>query len=272
MNNPSRRILYIVIMSLAVVTLLLSVAGIIGAWVARSELHQTLDVVSRLSFTALQRSRNLVARIDPPLAKAQTAVQSATAQVREGGQTLQDTNLIIAGAERLLNQDLSVEVNTLTTTVTAASEALQSAEDTLNALARLPFVDGNTGVIGDARQLIDEMQAIEQSLRDTREALQTRKDQAIQTVVETLTTPLDRLDERLTSLGNRSQSIQTRLNNAENRVPVITSQAKTAITLVVVIITLALIWTIISQVIVFVFARERYRGLKAEPAAGTPPA
>ncbi len=176
MNNTFKRILYVTAMVFAVITLVLSMAGIIGAWVVRSELNGTLDVVSRLGVTALQRARNGVARIDPPLAKAQATVQDVEAQVRDGGQKLQDTNLIIAGAEALLQQDLSADVNTLTTTVTAASEALQSAEDTLNALARMPFVSGDAGLIGEARALIDELQAVEQSVRDAREALQVRED------------------------------------------------------------------------------------------------
>lgn len=269
MNNTLKRILYVTAMVLAVVTLALSLAGIIGAWVLRSELHGTIDVVSRLGVTSLQRARNLVARIDPPLAKAQTTVQSAQAQVRDNGQKLQDTNLIIAGAERLLNQDLSVEVNTLTTTLTAASDAIQSAEDTLNALSRIPFVSGDAGVIGEARSLLNEIQAIEQSLRDARQALQTRKDQAVQSVVDALLAPLDALDSRLTSLSSRSQSLQSRLNVAETRVPVVAEQAKSAITLAVIGTTLSLVWAIISQVIVFIFALERFRATKAVTASVT---
>jgi chromosome segregation ATPase len=231
--------------------------------VLRSELHGTLDVVSRLGVTSLQRARNLVARIDPPLAKTQAVVQGAQAQVRDSGQKLQDTNLIIAGAERLLNQDLSAEVNTLTTTLTAASDAIQSAEDTLNALSRIPFVSGDAGVIGEARSLLNEIQAIEQSLRDARQALQTRKDQAVQSVVDTLTAPLSALDSRLTSLSGRSQSLQSRLDIAEARVPVLADQSKTATTLAAIVTTLSLLWTIFSQVIVFIFALERFRATKA---------
>lgn len=265
MNNTLKRILYIAAMVLAVITLVLSVAGIAGAWVLRSELHGTIDVVSSLGVTSLQRARNLVAKIDPPLVKAQARVQEAETLVRDSGQKLQDTNLIVAGAERLLQQDLSTEINTLTTTVTAASDALQSAEATLNALARMPFIAGDTGVIGEARALIDELQAIEQNVRDIRQALQVKKDQAVQIVVDTLTAPLERLDTRLTNLSNRSQNAQTRLAAAETRLPVVAEQAKTGITLVVLVTTAALIWTIISQVIVFIFSRERLKALKSAP-------
>lgn len=259
MNNTIKRILCIVAMTLAVITLALSLAGIIGAWVLRSELNQTLDVVSSLSVTALQRARNGVARIDPPLAKALTVVQDTEAKVRDSGQTLQDTNLIIAGAERLLNQDLSVEVNTLTTTLRAASETLQAAEDTLNALNRLPFIDGETGALGQARQLVADIQDIEQTVRNTWQALQVKKENTIQTVVDTLTAPLIRLNTLLTTVGAHSQNIQARLSLAELRVPILADQAKTIILLVVIVVTLALVWTILSQLIVFKFALDRFR-------------
>jgi hypothetical protein len=162
-----------------------------------------------------------------------------------------------------LNQDLSPQINTLTVTLAAASDTLQATEDTLNALSRLPFVDGTTGPIGDARQMVNDLQEIEQNARDARQALLTRKDQAVQTVVETLVTPLDRLSARLTSVAGRSQSIQAGLSNAEVRLPVIASQAKSVITGVVVVTAIALLWTMVSQVIVFVFARERLSRLKA---------
>lgn len=259
MNNTIKRILYVIAMSFAVITLVLSLAGIIGAWVLRSELNQTLDVVANLSVTALQRARNGVARIDPPLAKALTVVQNTESRVRQSGQTLKDTNLIVAGAEKLLNQDLSVEVNTLTTTLRAANEMLQAAEDTLNALNRLPFISGEAGAIGQARELLTDLQAIEQAVRDTWQALQVKKENTIQTVVDTLTAPLMRLNTLLDTVSQRSQSIQARLSLVELRVPIVVAQAKTIILLVVIVITLALAWTIFSQVIVFKFSLDRFR-------------
>lgn len=265
MNNTIKRILCIVAMVFAVITLVLSLAGIVGAWVLRSELNQTLDVVSSLSVTALQRARNGVARIDPPLAKALTVVQNTESRVRQSGQTLQDTNLIIAGAERLLNQDLSTEVNTLTTTLRAASETLQAAEDTLNALNRLPFINGEVGALSQARQLLAELQSIEQTIRDTWQALQVKKDNTIQTVVNTLTAPLVRLNTLLTTVGEHSQNIQARLSLVELRVPIVVGQAKTIILLIVIVVTLALAWMVITQVIVFKFSLDRYRAPASKP-------
>ncbi len=259
MNHTIKRILCILAMILAGVTLVLLLAGVIGAWVLRSELHGTIDVVSSLSVTALQRARNGVERIDPPLAKALTTVQATEVKVRQSGQTLKDTNLIIAGAERLLNQDLAVEVNTLTTTLQAASDTLQGAEDTLNALNRLPFIDGENGVLGQARQLIADLQAIQQNIRDIWQSLQVKKENTIQTVVDTLTAPLLRLNTLLTTVSAHSQNIQARLSLAALRVPILAGQAKTIITIVVIVVTLALVWAIFSQVIVFKFALDRYR-------------
>lgn len=267
MNHTIKRILYIIVMSLAVITLVLSLAGVIGAWVLRSELHQTLDVVANLSVTALQRARNGVAKIDPPLAKALTVVQDTEAKVRASGQTLKDTNLIIAGAEKLLDQDLSKEVNTLTTTLQSATEMLQAADDTLNALNRLPFVNGETGALGQARQLVADLQAIEQTVRDTWQALQTKKTDTIQNVVDTLTAPLIRLNTLLTTVSGHSQNIQGRLALAELRMPALVDQAKLIITIVVIVITLALLWAMFSQVIVFKYALERYRAPAIKPAA-----
>ncbi len=259
MKKTIKRTLHVAAMALAVITLVLSLAGIAGAWLLRNELHGTIDVVSSLSVTALQRARHGVARIDPPLAKVQTTLQSIEAKVRQSGQTLQDTNLIIAGAERLLNQDLSGEVNTLTTTLQSASEVLQAAEDTLSALNRLPFIDGENGTFGQARQLVNDLQAIEQNIRETWQALQVKKENTIQTVVDTLTSPLVRLNTLLTTVSAHSQNTQVRLNLAELRVPILAGQAKTIITIVVIVATLALAWVIISQVIVFKFSLERLR-------------
>lgn len=273
MKKTIKRILYIAAMVLAVITLLLSLAGIAGAWLLRNELHGTIDVVASLSVTALQRARHGVARIDPPLAKVQTTVQDIEAKVRQSGQTLQDTNLIIAGAERLLNQDLSSEVNTLTTTLQSASEVLQAAEDTLSALNRLPFIDGENGIFGQARQLVGDLQAIEQNIRETWQALQVKKENTIQTVIGTLTSPLVRLNTLLTTVSAHSQNTQVRLNLAELRVPILAGQAKTIITIVVIVVTLALAWAIISQVIVFKFSLERLRSPARDNAdAVLPPA
>lgn len=273
MNHTIKRILYIIAMSFAVITLVLSLAGVIGAWVLRSELHQTLDVVANLSVTALQRARNGVAKIDPPLAKALTVVQNTETKVRASGQTLKDTNLIIAGAEKLLNQDLSKEVNTLTTTLQSATEMLQAADDTLSALNRLPFIDGQAGALGQARQLIADLQAIEQTLRDTWQALQTKKTDTIQNVVDTLTAPLIRLNTLLITVQDNSKNIQGRLALVELRVPLLVDQAKLIITIIVIVITLALLWTIFSQVIVFRYSLEHYRRpaikLDAPADAGT---
>lgn len=271
MNNTFKRVLCVLVMIIASVTMVAALSAIIGAWVLRSELHGTIDVVSSLSVTALQRARNGVARIDPPLAKAQTTVQDTEAKVRQSGQTLNDTNLIVAGAERLLNQDLSVEVNTLTTTLQAASDTLQAAEDTLNALNRLPFIDGDTGVFGSARQLIADLQAIQQNITDTWQALQVKKENTIQTVVDTLTAPLMRLNALLTTVSQHSRDIQARLSLAEMRVPLLAGQAKTAITIAAIGNTLVMLWAIISQVIVIRFALERYRSpANKQIGTGTP--
>lgn len=274
MNTTIKRILYIAAMIIAGVTLFVSLFGIGSAWVLRNELNGTIDVVSRLSVTALQRARNGVARIDPPLAKTLTTVQNIEARVRQSGQTLTETNLIIAGAERLLNQDLSVEVNTLTTTLRAASDTLQNAEDTLNALNRLPFIDAETGVLGQARQLVADLQAIEQNVRDIWQSLQVKKENTVQAVVDTLAAPLVRLNALLTTVSMHSQDIQTRLNLSELRVPIMAGQAKMLITTVVIIVTVALVWMIISQVIVLRFALERLRALpnKQQIAVDAPPA
>jgi hypothetical protein len=270
MNTTIKRILCILTMIIAGVMLVLSVSGLISAWVLHNELHGTIDVVSRLSVTTLQRARNGVARIDPPLAKALTTVQDTEAKVRQGGQTLNDTKLVVALAERLLDQDLSTEVNTLTTTLQSASETLQAAEDALNALNRLPFIDGESGVFGTARQLVADLQAIQQNIRDTWQALQVKKENTIQTVVDTLTAPLIRLNAALTTASTHSRDIQARLSLAELRVPLLAGQAKTTITTMAIVATLFLLWAIISQVIVFRFALERYRAPAAKQISTDP--
>jgi hypothetical protein len=267
-----KRILGIVVMVISVLVMIACLVGIVSVWVLRSEVDHLVTNVATVADTAVQRGQSVAGRLDTRLTTAQTSVQSATTTVTNAGAKAEDAPLALLAIEQITNKDLSPAVDELTSSAGDLRDLIARLDGTLEVLNKLPRFSNREGILDKALVLLDNVQAVSQSVADLRQGVQDRKSAAVQSGVALLSAPLNRLSTALTSAQTAVQGVQQRLTDARTSIAQMKSNVMRAVNIGVLVATLFLIWLVLSQVSFFMHGMDMFRAKPAVQAISAPAA
>jgi hypothetical protein len=255
----AKQIAAVVVMVLSGLLLLGLLAGIVGVWILRSDLIQSGNDLAQLTESSLQRAENGDIVIRAQVDQSQAAVNTVLGSVEAVGNKVEQTSLVLVGAEQLLDKDLTPAVQRMHERANELRDTIAFIDSTLNVMLRLPFNrDNRRLLLADA--VIDRLKVVDQRVQEISQAVSNTKSQATNTAENAVTVSLQRADTALGDLNDGLGSLQGRLNDERAQIPALHAQFNQVVSWTAIGLTVGFLWMALAQLALFVHAYGLFTG------------
>jgi len=270
-NKTSSRIFAGLTLFFCAIVLLISLAGIVGTWVAGRAVSdaavQLLDGVDRAAGAA----RTMIAQVNTEVGQVRdqvTTVKSATDQL---SQNVNDKGLVLTLIPPETDSELLTSVRKVAESVANIREAVTSAIELYRAVNRLPFVSlpqpdpESWGKVGDL------VTALQTGVQDLTSAI-TEFRSAASGTISRVTDGVSRVEGGLSNVETTLNSVDTQLAAAQAQAARLSQTIPAALTVAMILITLFAIWVAYTQIVVMRGAWRKLRAPGASAGAALPSA
>jgi len=258
-NKTSSRIFAGLTLFLCAIVLLISLAGIVGTWVAGRAVSdaavQLLDGVDRAAGSA----RTMIAQVNTEVGQVRdqvTKVKTATDQL---SQNVGDKGLVLTLIPPETDSELLTSVRKVAESVANIRETVTSAIELYRAINRLPFVrlpqpdPESWGKVGDL------VTTLQMGVQDLTTAI-TEFRSAASGTISRVTDGVSRVEGGLSNVETTLNSVDTQLAAAQAQAAQLKQTIPVAITVAMILITLFMAWVAYTQIVVM---RGAWRKLRA---------
>jgi hypothetical protein len=244
----------ILILVIAVLVIVLSVGGIVGAWGINSAVANiTLKIFSVVQ-TGAEVVDNVVGRVDTLVQTARSEVQQASDMVATAASNLQENRPVLTALSERLETRLGPTVDKVQEAVTPVHDVLVTISSAVSFANSVPFIQERAPRLEQLDQTLTQLSGLSadvQQLRTTLRAAVTEKaDQLTQGVATALTDLAARIDSRLAEVQSNMQALQSDIAALQARMQTLQSVLLLVFNLIALLATLVYIWVIYSQVVV----------------------
>lgn len=253
---------------LSILFLLVSLGGIIGVWMLRSQAYR---IVNGLFDAADAPVASTSAKIDEMIVRRQelrSGLDELSNEIEKLGSKVNDTPVVFMAIDQLMEAKLSSALQKLDQSgrqLYGELARLDAAVIALNSTVMFRNRDGAldnlsttlTGLLDDFQQMDQDFQVLETKLRE-------RKADTVQTVVASAQSSLDPMYARLTRSEARLTNLLGKLNDLQARLEAARAGILGTINLITVILIAVLAWLAVSQVLAARYAWAVFRS-KSSP-------
>jgi prefoldin subunit 5 len=262
----------ILVFIIAVLFIVVSIGGIVGAWWLNS-------VASNVTLKVFSVVETGVAVVDAGVARADTLITTGRSEVQQAEETitaiagnLQANNPVLTALSERLETRLGPTIDNIQEAIAPVRDALVSVSNAVSIANSIPFIRERAPAVeklDNTFNRLGDMSADAQQLRTTLRAAATgQADQMTQEAAATLTTLTSRIDTRLAEIQTGVQEIQAEIVALQARLDTLKSRLLLIYNLAAVLATLLFLWVIYSQ---FVVIRHHARLFRTPaPAASAP--
>lgn len=256
------RVLLIVI---AVLVILLSVAGIVGAW----WLNRTATDVTAKAFSVVDTGVSVaeagVSRVDTLVQDGRTEVQQAEDTITAVGANLQENSPVLTALSNRLQTRLAPTVDNISQAIAPVREALLTVSNVVEIATSIPGMSQRAPRLARLDQAFDQLEqtaADVKQLDDTlRASVVEGKNQLTQEAVTTMTGITTRVDTRLAEVEGAVDEVQSDIDTFQVEMDETESRLMLIYNLAALGTTLFMLWLVYSQVVVI---RHHWRGLRGK--------
>jgi uncharacterized phage infection (PIP) family protein YhgE len=264
----------IIVFIIAVLFIVISVGGIVGAWWIN-------NVASNVTLKAFSVVETGVAVVDTGIGRVDALIQTGRTEVQQAQETittvagnLQANHPVLQALSDRLETRLGPTVDKIQEAVAPVREALGTVSSAVSIANSIPFVHERAprlDQLDNALSRLGDTSADVQQLRTTlRGAAEGKADQATQETATALTNLTSRVDTRLAEIQTGVQEIQAEITALQARLETLKSRLLLIYDLLALAATLMFLWVIYSQVVVIRHHARLFR--TPAPAASTPTA
>jgi hypothetical protein len=254
----------------AILFILFSMGGIVGAWWLNSAASDVTLKVFSVVETGVGVVDAGVARVSTLIETSRTEVQQAEETVNTVAGNLQANNPVLAALSDRLETRLGPTVNSIQEAIAPVRDALVAVSSAVSIANSIPFIRERAPGLEKVDATFNRLGDIAADTRQLRGTLQAaaegRADQVTAEAAATLTNLTTRIDTRLAELEAGVQEIQAEIKALQARLQTLKSRLLLIYDLAALLATLAFLWVIYSQVVVIRHHARRFR----TPAAAAP--
>jgi len=261
---------------IAILVIVLSAAGIYGAWWAQNAATDVTVKVFTVFDTAVGVAEAGVSRANTLVQSGRADVQQIETTITTVGANLEENSPVLTALSGRISSRLAPTVNQIRDFLAPAVNALRTIRNLVDIVNAIPFLrEKPPGVdrLDAAFNRLDETVADVQQINDTlRESVVDGKNQLTGEAVTTLTSLTTRVDDRLAEVQASAEETQAELTALQSDLQATKSRLLRIYNLTALALTLFMLWVIYSQ---FVVIRHQWQLLRAggKPAVdAVPPA
>lgn len=255
-----KRILLYAAMVISILVLVLSVAGIIGAWAYNTPATEAiLDILVPVT-NALQRSEELVNTTGQSLTRVSTALDTAGSRVQEIGDDVAEKEIVLEAASLIVGEDVRPALQEASDSIRSVYDTVGALEEAIQTFNAIPFIDVEVPGAEPLGNLRTGMEEVATTAEDLVVTLQEKKAEIVSETVTEVTQPIDRLNSRVGEIRTGLADLETRLGASITNLLRLQEELPSWIDMLCIATTVFLLWVIISQIAVFVLCRKMLQG------------
>jgi hypothetical protein len=244
----------VLIVVIAVLVIVISLGGIVGAWgISSAVSNVTLKV-----FSVIQTGAEVVdaaaSRVETLVQTARSEVQQASDMVTTAASNLQENRPVLMALSERLETRLGPTVDKVQEAVAPVHDVLVTVSSAVSFANSVPFIQERAPRLEQLDQTLTQLSGLAadvQQLRTTLRAAVTEKaDELTQGVATALIDLATRIDGRLAETQSNVQALQSDIAALQGRMQTLQSALLLAFNLSALLATLIYIWVIYSQVVV----------------------
>lgn len=253
-----KRILAVIIMAISVLVLVVSLTGIVGAWIVRAQL--TTDLVglateAEARASTIKRGLDL---LDTTLTRARDQVAAVEQDVQAFGADVEENKPLLTAISDKLGIELSLLVDSAREIMTSIREAVAAVNSAIEAINAIPFVSVPTPELNTLQKLSQDVESFRTEVQDLRAAIDRRRSEIILGTVSIVTTPTSLIGSTLGEMQASVSGYSQQLSAVRERLSNFKSAIDRGLTWVAVILTLILLWVAFSQIGLLVLGWRAY--------------
>ncbi len=264
----------VLVLIVSVLVIMLSLAGIIGAWWVNS-------VASDITLKVFSVVQGGVEVVDTAVGRVDDLIQTARSEVQQAGETvttiagnLQENHPILTALSERLETRLGPGIDKIQEAMAPVHDALVTVGNAVSFANSIPFVQERAPRLEQLDQTFTRLGTLSadvQQLRTTlREATTAGADKLTQTAATALTDLTSRIDAGLADIQSNAQALQSDITALQTRLQERQSRLLLIYNLAALAMTLLFIWMIYSQVIVVRHHWSRSKSAAAKPVSPAP--
>jgi hypothetical protein len=242
------------VLIMAVLVILLSVGGIVGAWgFARvmSDLTVTVFSVVQVGVGVVDTAAG---RVDTLVHTARSEVQQTEDTITGAAENLQENKPVLTALNERLETRLGPTIDTMQGALAPVHDALVKVDNAVSLANSIPLIQEKAPRLDQLDETLTQITGLGadvQQLRTTlRVALVEETDQLTQGVATALTDLTSRIDGRLAKTQANVEGLQADIAALQARLEQLQSRLLLLYTLIAVLVTLLFVWVIYSQIVV----------------------
>jgi hypothetical protein len=253
------KVVSVLVMIISALLVIVMLAGIYGVWWGNSQLRGIVTDVVTLADGTLERAQTVVGEVNDRVVRSQGRLDGVATLITKAGATVEQTNLAVVAAEELLDRDLTPAMEQLAERVTGLRDTIAMLDRTVS-LWQLSPRSGDSKVLSTVDAVIGKFTTLDQTLTETRASIKAAKTQATETVVSTLTDPINRVTDRLGAVSGNLTELAQAIDAQQAELLVLRDRLHRLITLLAIVFTLAFLWMALAQLGLFVHAYGVFTG------------
>lgn len=210
------RILVTLLLLLAVLGFIVSVAGIAGVWVARSYARSAVIDVTTVTTKTLTVVNNGLGRVNTQVQDARQKLTQVNDAAAKLGNRIEANSPLVDKFNQLVNNNLAPSLEKVSTTASAIHDAVVSLNSKLEVLNRLPNIQIPT-LTSQLSAVSDRAQEAQTAVEDMRTSLADVKAGLVTTVVAAVTQRTARIDAALARIQDTVNTYQATVTRTQAR-------------------------------------------------------
>jgi len=252
--------------ALAVLFIFLSLFGIVGAWFINTKATGAALKGFGLVESGVAIVDAGVGRVGDLIATSRTEVQQASETITTVGPRAQANSAVLNALNERLETNLEPRVAQIQKVLAPVRDALGTVANAVSMLNSLPMMKDRAprlAKLDEAFDRLEELSGDAKQLHATlRDLTATQKNDVAAETVGILNKLAQRIDSRLAEVQANVQGVRTDIDELQNRLGKRKSQVLFVFNLLALLVTLAMIWILYTQVVVL---RHHWRHLR-QPA------
>jgi len=236
--NLATRIVVAVVIFIAAVGCILSLAGIVGIWLAFAPARSAVTDVAATTTHALEIVDNGLGRVNGQVQDARQTLTRVNDESAKLGNRIQANSPVVSALSQLVDNDLAPRIENARTTAFAIHDAVVSFNSTLAALNRLPgvTVPSLNNELGAVSERAQEAQTAVQDLRttvaDVKAGIVTKAEEAVTNLTTRIDAPLARIQATVNKYQATMMQAQARVVSTRDTILLLIVLAVVSLTLI----------------------------------------
>ncbi len=241
-----KRILAGAVIVLCILGIIVAALGIVAVWRINTPVTESVTKLLTSVDAILQIIETGLVSFNALLGDGIDLVQSVEKTIVETGETVKETNLMLALITATIGDELYPILEKTSDTISTVVDSVVAVNDALEAINSIPLMSVPT-LTADLEAAEARLLEVEQEIEETQQVIQTAKEETVDSVISPISTRISEADTNLQGVLGLSTNFQNQVTASRESIAELISKLPGWIDLASVIMTLTFSWLIFAQ-------------------------